>query len=76
MSLSEPQKRAEARRAGAVLNKPRLSADEAELSPVPGPDAIALAVRLTLESWSLTGEPEPNYTREQIPCRFVPGRLT
>jgi hypothetical protein len=76
MSASERQKRAEARRTRAVLNKARLNATETDLSPIWGAEAIALAVRLTMESWSLTGQPEPNYARSQIPCRFVPGRLT
>jgi hypothetical protein len=76
MSTSERQKRAEARRTRAVLNKTHLNATEADLSPISGANAISLAVRLTIESWSLTGEPEPDYTRDRIPCRFVPGRLT
>jgi hypothetical protein len=76
MGDSDRQKRAEARRSRAVLNRTQLRAAEADLSPVSGADAISLAVRLTTESWSLAGRPEPQYPRHQIPCRFVPGRLT
>jgi hypothetical protein len=45
-----------------------------DLSPIRGADAIALAVRLTRESYGISGQPEPQYTREQTPYRFVPRR--
>lgn len=47
---------------------------ETDLSPVAGAEAISLVTRLTRESWSLTGRPEPEYVRSAIPCRFVPRR--
>jgi hypothetical protein len=66
------RERAEARRARAVLRRTHLASHETDLSPIRGPDAIALAVRLTRESYSMAGQTEPQYMREQTPYRFVP----
>ena len=66
------RRRAEARRARAVLYKTCLSPRERDLAPVRGPDAVSLVLHLTRESYSLAGLAEPSYAREQIPCRFVP----
>jgi hypothetical protein len=76
MSASDRRLRAQGRRSRASLSKARLRPTEEDLTPVRGPEAISLACRLTVESWSLSGRPEPTYKRQQIPCRFVPGRLT
>jgi hypothetical protein len=76
VSSVERQARARLRRGSAVLNKTDLSSVETDLTPIHGADAIALAVRLTVESWSLSGQPEPTYTRSETPFRFVPGRMT
>lgn len=75
MSSSERRARAEARRARVVLRKSRLQATEADLSPVLGAEAVALACLLTHEAWSLAGLEEPSYTRPETPYRFVPSAL-
>jgi hypothetical protein len=66
--------RAQTRSGRIVLRKGRLQPQEADLSPIDGPDAIALVETLTAESWSLAGKDVPSYTRDGIPCRFVPRR--
>ena len=67
--------RAESRRGNMVLRRTRLS-DDADAEPVRGEEALSLVTRLTRESWSLAGLEEPAYSRRQIPCRTVPGRIT
>jgi len=57
-----------------VLRKSRLQRSEADLTPISGEEAVALVRQLTAESWSLAGLETPNYTRDRIPWRFVPGR--
>lgn len=76
MSDAARRERAEARRARAVLRKSRLGPFEADLSPVSGAEALSLVHRFTVESWALSRREQPTYTRDQIPWRFVPGRLT
>jgi hypothetical protein len=66
--------RAEARKKRAILRKTTLSEREHDLSPITGAEAVSLVDRLTRESWSLAGLPEPTYTRSEIPIRFVPRR--
>lgn len=68
--------RAVARRGRAILSRTHLGDIEQDLSPVTGPEAISLLTALSRESWSLTGRELPTYTRREIPCRAVPGRLT
>lgn len=70
MSDEERRARADARRASMVLRRSRLG-DEVDLSPVYGVDAIALATRLSAESWAMTGLPEPVLARRELPVRFV-----
>ena len=67
--------RAESRRGKIVLRKTSLS-DDVDQEPVRGEEALSLVTRLTRESWSLAGLEEPAYSRRQIPCRTVPGRIT
>jgi hypothetical protein len=76
--MSDPDRiaRAEARRGRAVLRKARLTAEEVDLSPIDGAGAISLVARLSRESFSLTGQAEPTYTRAETPYKFVRGRLT
>lgn len=76
--MSDPDRRARAeeRRRRAVLRKARLEPIEADLSPLFGTEAVSLVYRLTTESWALARLDEPTYSREQIPWRFVAGRLT
>lgn len=76
MSEAGRRARAQGRQARAILRKTRLQAEEADLSPIRGAEAISLLSRLTREGWELAGLDEPTYTRDEIPCRFVPGRLT
>jgi hypothetical protein len=47
---------------------------EDDLNPINGPEALSLVTALTKESWTLSGRALPEYTRADIPCRFVPGR--
>jgi hypothetical protein len=68
--------RAEARRGRIVLRKARLQAVEEDLSPVRGAEAVSLVHRLTREAWSLSGKPEPAYSRRETPWRFVPRAAT
>jgi hypothetical protein len=65
------RKRAEARKGRAVLYKTHLSPSGRDPEPIFGADAVSLVVHLTRESYALAGVAEPNYTRDQIPCRFV-----
>ncbi len=76
MDSADRRSRAEARHDRVTLRKSRLSSREEDLSPVFGAEAIALAQRLTEESWSLSGQELPGYTRDHIPWRFIPRRLT
>lgn len=72
MDADDRRARAEARRRRALIRKGTLGAPEADFDPVTGPAAISLLTRLSDESWSLTGQPWPSYSRQEIPCRFVP----
>jgi hypothetical protein len=74
MTDTDRSARAQARQVRAVLRKSRSQRQEADLTPVSGPEAVALVLRLTAESWSLAGLEVPSYTRDRIPWRFVPGR--
>ena len=74
MSDADRSSRALARRGRAILQKTRLQSSEADITPISGPDAVALVRQLTAESWSLAGLEAPNYTRDRIPWRFIPGR--
>ena len=74
MSDADRSSRARARQGRAILQKTRLQRSEADITPISGPDAVALVRQLTAESWSLAGLEAPNYTRDRIPWRFVPGR--
>jgi hypothetical protein len=75
MAERERLRRAEARRTRTILKKGVLERWEHDLTPLRGPEAVALVARLTAESWSLSGQELPSYTRDTIPIRFVPGRL-
>ena len=74
METTERQARAARRRESTVLNRTTLKRVESDLTPLSGLAAIALVQRLTLESWSAAGKVTPNYRREEIPIRFVPGQ--
>ena len=62
--------RAEARRARIVLRKTRLG-DEVDLHPVRGGEAVALAARVSLAAWSMSGRPLPREPRGEVQVRFV-----
>jgi hypothetical protein len=68
--------RAQARRERMTLRKSRLGEPEVDLSPAFGAEAISLVYRLTRTSYSLAGDPQPTYTRANMPIRFVPRRAT
>jgi len=74
--MTEAAKRADARRERMILRKTSLGEPELDLSPVFGGEAISLVYRLTRASYSLANRPRPAYTpaytRDQIPCVFVP----
>jgi hypothetical protein len=72
--MTDAEKRAQARRERMTLRKGRLGESEVDFTPVFGSEAISLVYRLTLASYSLAGQARPTYTREQIPCKFVPRR--
>jgi hypothetical protein len=76
MAERERLRRAEARRTRTILRKATLQRREHDPTPLWGPEAVALVAQLTAESWSLSGRELPSYTRDTIPIRFVPGRLT
>lgn len=72
--MTEAEKRAQARGKRMTLRKSRLGEPEVDLSPIFGADGISLVYRLTQTSYGLAGSTHPAYSREQIPCRFVPRR--
>lgn len=74
--MTEAERRAQMRREQMSLRKARLGDPAVDLAPVFGADAVSLVYRLTRTSYSLAGHSLPRYTREQIPCKFVPGRGT
>ena len=74
--MTEADKRAQARRERMTLRKTRVGEPEVDFSPTFGAEAISLVYRLTRTSYGLAGLPRPEYTRETIPCRFVPRRTT
>jgi hypothetical protein len=74
--MTEAERRAQARGQRMTLRKSRLGEPEFDFSPIFGADAISLVNRLTLASYDLAGYARPTYSRDQIPCRFVPRRVT
>ena len=76
MEHSERKIRAALRRKTAVLNRTTLQRVEHDSTPTSGLAAISLVQQLTLECWALAGKKAPAYRREEIPVRFVHGRLT
>jgi hypothetical protein len=74
MGDSERRRRAELRRGRATLYKSRLTSSHEDPTPIFGAEAVALVQRLTAESWSLSGQAIPAYSRAQTPWRFVPRR--
>jgi hypothetical protein len=76
MSHSDREARALARSRVATLRKTRLQDVDHDSSPIQGADAISLATRLTIESWSLADLEIPGYRRADTPYRFVPSRRT
>jgi hypothetical protein len=74
MSDDERRQRAEIRRRVAVLRKAKVDQAERDLNPIEGEAAVSLVAALTRESWSASRKPLPEYTRSQIPIRFVAAR--
>jgi hypothetical protein len=74
--MTEAENRARVRRERMTLRKTHLGADEGDLSPTFGAEAVSLVARLTRTSYSLAGLPRPTYTRATMPCEFVPRRTT
>jgi hypothetical protein len=76
MGDSLRQARAQARRERAILRKSQLRPREEDLTPLRGAEAVSLVHTLTMEGWSLARRELPSYSRDRMPYRFVPGRLT
>ena len=76
MDLTEREARAARRRQTLLLKRTTLKRAESDLTPLSGLAAIALVQQLTRETWAIAGKTTPIYRREEIPVRFVPGRLT
>ena len=74
--MTEAERRAQARSEQMTLRKSHLGEPEVDFSPVFGAEAMSLVYRLTLASYDLAGHTHPAYSREQIPCRFVPRHPT
>jgi hypothetical protein len=55
-----------------VLRKGQLGQPDTDFSPVRGADAISLATRLTVESFSLAGIGSAAGSRDCVQVRFVP----
>ncbi len=55
-----------------VIRKGRLGQPEVDFTPVRGVDAISLATRLTVESFSLAGIGSVAGSRDRLRVRFVP----
>jgi hypothetical protein len=56
-----------------IISRHRLGDEQADESPIRGAEAFWLATQLTLEAWSLSGAPFPDYDRANTPYRFVKG---
>lgn len=54
------------------IQKGKVGTPSVDLSPTRGIQAIALASQLSFEAFSLAGQIPPEYTRAEIPIRFVP----
>ncbi len=65
--------RAAARRQRAWVRKTTLGAEPPDPDQLFGEAAVDLAVRLSEQSWALSGRPVPSYSRSSIPIRFVAG---
>jgi hypothetical protein len=70
-SDDERRARAQARSQRAWLRRTDLADAAPDRDPIFGAPAVALASRLSRESWLLSGRPLPAYTRSEIPHRFV-----
>jgi hypothetical protein len=55
-----------------VMRKGRLGQGEVDFTPVRGPEAVSLATRLTIESFSLAGLESTESSRDRIQVCFVP----
>jgi hypothetical protein len=65
------KERAAKRRERMAIHKARRGEAEVDFSPVCGGEAISLATRLSIESFSLNRQEGPSYARQNIPVRFV-----
>jgi hypothetical protein len=66
------RERAASRAKVMVLRNAWLGEPELDFTPVRGEAAISLATRLTIESFSLAGIADAQYSRASVPVRFVP----
>lgn len=68
--------RAEVRRRTAVIGRTRLGDEDCDVVPVFGERAVELVEQITRTAWAFARKPMPEYGRNEIPVRFVPGRRT
>jgi hypothetical protein len=68
--------RAARRRKTAILNRASLKVTEQDLTPISGVAAISLVRQLAQECWALGGQQAPEYSRDEIPIKFLPNRPT
>ncbi len=54
-----------------VLRKGKLGETELDFTPVRGAAAISLATRLTIESFSMARLESVQYSRDDMPVRFL-----
>lgn len=67
----DSDRRAEERRQTATIDRSTLGGVQPDPTPISGPAAVSLVWRLTQESWAAAGKEFPQYSRKEIPIRFV-----
>jgi hypothetical protein len=55
-----------------VIRKSRLGQPDLDFTPIRGVEAVSLATRLTVESFSLAGIHSVTGSRDRVQVRFVP----
>ena len=72
MDVLSRRDRAAERAKVMVARKGRLGQPELDFTPVRGVEAVSLATRLTVESFSLAGISSAAGSRDRVQVRFVP----
>lgn len=71
MSDLDRKRRAEERSRRMVITRCRLEDSDVDPNPTFGAEAISLAAVLSRESWSMSGQIFPEYSRKDTPYKFV-----